>query len=259
MRPALIRWTWRTSSPSSVGKRRCFPRRRAPAKRRPSSAESGGSKVFSVAMWAGPALRDRRAGDRLVERPAGRLHLGELGNRFLLVDAINVAVTRGGIVESRHRVHAVVVRDGRDRRGLGRPGPRRLRPLGGEAAPGAPARPATACRPRSSRSRAPRTRRGPSSSSPCARCSSGPAPSTDDLECGAEHGSRLAAQLLGQARGLPLPLRASEGGRRRATGCPEHPAPAGAPAGSSPRRSVGRRTRSRPPSTAAASRPSRSR
>jgi L-asparaginase II len=28
------------------------------------------------------------------------------------VDAINVAVTRGGVVEARHRVHAVVVRDG---------------------------------------------------------------------------------------------------------------------------------------------------
>ena len=31
MRPALIKWTWRTSSPSSVGKRRCLPRRLAPS------------------------------------------------------------------------------------------------------------------------------------------------------------------------------------------------------------------------------------
>jgi L-asparaginase II len=29
------------------------------------------------------------------------------------VDAINVAVTRGALVESRHLVHAVVVRDGK--------------------------------------------------------------------------------------------------------------------------------------------------
>ncbi len=50
-----MRWMCRTSSPSSVGNRRCLPRRRAPANRRPSSVASGGSKVFSVAMWAGPA------------------------------------------------------------------------------------------------------------------------------------------------------------------------------------------------------------
>ena len=51
----IIRWTSRTSSPSSVGKSSRLARRSAPARRRPSSAESGGSNVFSVAMCAGPA------------------------------------------------------------------------------------------------------------------------------------------------------------------------------------------------------------
>ena len=40
----------------SVAKRRRLPRRSAPRKRRPSSASSGGSNVFSVAMCAGPAF-----------------------------------------------------------------------------------------------------------------------------------------------------------------------------------------------------------
>src|SRR5262249_17081264 len=54
-RPALIRWTISTSSSSSVGNRNRFARRRAPWRPSPSSAEGGGSKVFSVAMCAGPA------------------------------------------------------------------------------------------------------------------------------------------------------------------------------------------------------------
>ena len=51
-----MRWTRRTRSSFAMGKRRFFPRRWAPAKRFPSSFASGGSKVFSVAMCAGPAL-----------------------------------------------------------------------------------------------------------------------------------------------------------------------------------------------------------
>ena len=54
-RPALIKWMRRTRSSPSTGKRRFLPRRSAPSKRLPSSAESGGSNVFSVAMCAGPA------------------------------------------------------------------------------------------------------------------------------------------------------------------------------------------------------------
>ena len=39
-RPAVIRWTRRTSSPSSVGKRSRLPRRSAPRNRRPSRVAS---------------------------------------------------------------------------------------------------------------------------------------------------------------------------------------------------------------------------
>ena len=53
--PCLIRWIRSWSSPSAVGKRSHWPRRVAPASRRPSSSRSGGSNVFRVAMWAGPA------------------------------------------------------------------------------------------------------------------------------------------------------------------------------------------------------------
>src|SRR4051794_9013338 len=60
-RPAVMRWTRRTSSPSSVGKRRRLPRRSAPPKRRPSRSRSGGSNVFSVAMCAGPAFATGKA------------------------------------------------------------------------------------------------------------------------------------------------------------------------------------------------------
>ena len=49
-RPALIRCTRRTSSPSSVGKSRFLPRRTLPASCRPTSALGGGSNVFRVAM-----------------------------------------------------------------------------------------------------------------------------------------------------------------------------------------------------------------
>src|SRR6266511_5228105 len=55
-RPAVIRWTSSTSSPSSVVKSSRFARRSAPASFRPSSADSGGSNVFSVATFAGPAF-----------------------------------------------------------------------------------------------------------------------------------------------------------------------------------------------------------
>ena len=55
-RPALIRCTRRTSSPSAVGKSRFFARRSAPANDRSASAVSGGSNVFSVAMCPDRAL-----------------------------------------------------------------------------------------------------------------------------------------------------------------------------------------------------------
>ncbi len=70
----------RTSSPSSVGKRRCLPRRRAPAKRRPSSAASGGSKVFSVATCAGPARSISARRGRARRASAEALRSRELGH-----------------------------------------------------------------------------------------------------------------------------------------------------------------------------------
>src|SRR5579885_288215 len=77
MRPADIRWTRSTSSPSAVWKRSRLPRRSAPASRRPSSAESGGSKVFRVAMWAGPA---RATGQAATGPSSSRRHASISGS-----------------------------------------------------------------------------------------------------------------------------------------------------------------------------------
>ena len=60
------------------------------------------------------------------------------------MEAISVSVRRGAIVEARHRVHAVAVRGGRDRRVGRRSGARLLPPLEREADPGAAARPRAA-------------------------------------------------------------------------------------------------------------------
>jgi len=60
-----------------------------------------------------PGAFDRERADGAVEGEPHRLDLGKLRHlRSLLVDAISVAVTRGDVVESRHRVDAVAVRDG---------------------------------------------------------------------------------------------------------------------------------------------------
>src|SRR5215212_6429631 len=80
-RPAVIRCTRITSAPSSVGKSKRFARRWAPARRRPSSADTPPSRVAQ-------ALSLRR------------------------IDAIRVSVRRGNVVEAVHRVHAVAVHDG---------------------------------------------------------------------------------------------------------------------------------------------------
>ena len=224
MRPALMRWTWRTSSPSSVGNRRCFPRRRAPAKRRPSSAESGGSNVFSVAMCAGPAFATgaRATGSSSAWRAASTS--GNSGIAFLLVDAINVAATRGDIVESRHRVHAVVVRDGEAAESWGDPDlvayvRSSLKPV--QALPlvqyGLPTEElAIACASHEALPdqlvavRALLERAGAS---------------TDDLECGAEHGSRLRHNCSGKHAGFLFLCRRTRVGHR---GLPAGGAPAAA-------------------------------
>ena len=227
MRPALIRCTCRTSSPSSVGKRRCLPRRPAPARRRPSSAESGGSNVFNVATWAGPALATG-------ERASGRSSLavpppppGNSGIVFLLVDALNVAVTRGDLVESRHRVHAVVVNGGAVVEAWGDPElvvyvrssakPLQALPLVEHDLPTEEL--AIACASHEARPGAARRRAGPAR-----------AGRRRDGRPRVRRRARLAPspQLLGQARRLPLPLPGAwlgDGGLPTA----RPPAPGGAP------------------------------
>ena len=76
-RPALIRCTITTSSSSSVGSRKRLARRSTPRKPSPSSAESGGSKVLSVAMCAGPAFT---IGDRLTSGSSWRRQASTSGN-----------------------------------------------------------------------------------------------------------------------------------------------------------------------------------
>src|SRR5919204_3305874 len=102
----------RTSSPSSVGNSSRFARRSAPAKRRPSSADRGGSNVFSVAMCAGPAFS---TGNVLTGSSSARLHASTSGNSGIyapdMAEPLSVAVKRGQIVESVHHVHAVAVQD----------------------------------------------------------------------------------------------------------------------------------------------------
>ena len=137
------------------------------------------------------------------------------------MDAINVAVNRGDIVESRHLAHAVFVRDGEVAEAWGDPDlvayvRSAAKPL--QALPLVP----TTCRPRSWRSPAPRTRRGRSSSSPSGRCSSGRGASTDDLECGAEHGSRLRHNCSGKHAGFLFLCRA-RGWETEGYRLPTHP------------------------------------
>ena len=65
-------------SASNIVKRMSdLPRRFAPASRLPSSAESGGSKVFSVAMWAGPAFS---TGARETSGASSRTHASTSGS-----------------------------------------------------------------------------------------------------------------------------------------------------------------------------------
>src|SRR5215218_47385 len=109
-----MRWIISTSSPSPVGKSSRFARRSTPAKRRPSSAERGGSNVFSVAMCAGPAFSTGKA---LTGSLSARRHASTSGNSgnyapSAMAEALRVAVRRGEFVECVHEVHAVAIREG---------------------------------------------------------------------------------------------------------------------------------------------------
>jgi L-asparaginase len=137
------------------------------------------------------------------------------------VDAINVAVTRGGLVESRHVVHAVVVRDGEVADSWGDPGVvsfvrSAAKPL--QALPLVPfdlpdEELAIACASHEALPeqlvavRALLERAGAS---------------TDQLECGAQHGSRLRHNCSGKHAGF-LFLARQRGWEREGYRLPEHP------------------------------------
>jgi L-asparaginase len=137
------------------------------------------------------------------------------------VDALNVAVTRGQLVESRHRAHAVVVQDGEVVEAWGDPElvafvRSAAKPL--QALPlvpyGLPAKElAIACASHEARPeqlvavRALMERAGVG---------------TDDLECGAEHGSRLRHNCSGKHAGF-LYLCRERGWETAGYRLPEHP------------------------------------
>ena len=82
----------------------------APLPRAPTAAgrtSSASRRAPALPSRSGTPTRARRA-------PAARLHLRQLGHRTspAAVDPIRVAVRRGDVVESMHRVHAVAVQDG---------------------------------------------------------------------------------------------------------------------------------------------------
>src|SRR6187549_3635493 len=74
-------------------------RRSAPAKRRPSSADSGGSYVFRVAMWAGPAfaIANARTGSSSSRRSASIS-----GNSGIVDLAVGETVRPGVLLVGHH-------------------------------------------------------------------------------------------------------------------------------------------------------------
>ena len=81
-RPAVIRWTSSTSSPSSVGKRSRLPRRSAP--RKLPALERGERRVERLQRGdvRRPGLRDRERRHGVVQLAPPRLHLRKLGHRL---------------------------------------------------------------------------------------------------------------------------------------------------------------------------------
>ena len=138
-----MRWTSRTSSPSSVGNRSRFARRRAPVE--PPALERRERRVERLQRRdvRRPGLHDRERAHRLVELATPGLHLRKLGHLTSVVhgsDPIRVIVRRGGVVEATHLVHAVAVQRRPPGRGGRRRRARHALPLLGEAVPGAAAR-----------------------------------------------------------------------------------------------------------------------
>ena len=137
------------------------------------------------------------------------------------MDAISVAVTRGGIVESRHLAHAVVVRDGEVAESWGDPDllafvrsaakPLQALPLVPYDLP--PEELAIACASHEARPEqlvAVRALLGRAGAS------------KDDLECGAEHGSKLRHNCSGKHAGFLFLCRA-RGWKTEGYRLPAHP------------------------------------
>ena len=137
------------------------------------------------------------------------------------MDAISVAVERGGLVESRHRVHAVVLRDGRIERSWGDPETvayvrSAAKPL--QALPLAPLglrdeELAIACASHEAR---------PEQLDAVRALLARAGASEDDLECGAEHGSRLGHNCSGKHAGFLL-LARERGWETEGYRLPGHP------------------------------------
>src|ERR687886_744613 len=216
-----MRWTSTTSSPSSVGKRSRLARRRAPSSRRPTSAESGGSYVFSVATCAGPAFT---IGNALTGSSSARRHASISGNSGTL-EPLRVVVRRGTVVEAVHLVHAVAVREGRV---VAAAGDAELvaymrssaKPL--QALPLARARDDLDERDLAIASA---SHRAWPDQLEAARALLAKAPATeDDLECGREEGSRLRHNCSGKHAGMLALCRARDWPARgyRRAGHPVH-------------------------------------
>jgi L-asparaginase len=137
------------------------------------------------------------------------------------VDAISVAVERGGLVESRHRVHAVVLRDGLIERSWGDPGTvayvrSAAKPL--QALPLAPLglpdeELAIACASHEAR---------PEQLEAVRALLARACATEADLECGAEHGSRLGHNCSGKHAGFLL-VAHEHGWESEGYRLPEHP------------------------------------
>lgn len=137
------------------------------------------------------------------------------------MDAISVAVTRGGVVESRHRAHAVIVRDGDVQESWGDPGliafvrssakPLQALPLVSYDLP--PEELAIACASHEAR---------PDQLVAVRALLERADATADDLECGAEHGSRLRHNCSGKHAGF-LFLSRARGWETEGYRLPEHP------------------------------------
>ncbi len=99
-RPADIRWISSASSPS-VSTIRCLPRRRTPVTCRPSSADSGGSNVFSALMPGASAdsisrLRSARSSSRAVISTSGSSGIALPSRRRAMPGSLSSVRARSG-------------------------------------------------------------------------------------------------------------------------------------------------------------------